>query len=382
LNPKKIIILGPAHPLRPGGMTTFNERLCRAFLETGHHCSIWSFSLQYPSFLFPGTSQFTDAPPPEGIPIRSVMNSINPFNWIKTGLQLKKEKPDLIVVRFWLPFMGACLGSILRLAKSNQHTRVICIADNVIPHEKRPGDRQLTTYFIKAVDAFVVMSEKVLTDLRKFTPKPARQMPHPLYDNFGPKLDKAVGREGLLARFGISIDQQTPLLVFFGLIRQYKGLDLLLDALALTQNKQVKLLVAGEFYEDKKPYLEQVEKNGLANRVIIQASFIEEADVKYFICAADCIIQPYRNATQSGVTPVAYHFEVPMIVTNVGGLPQMVPHGRAGLVCEPDSISIAGAIDSFFGAVAGSFSQGLLAEKEKLSWPAFTSGLLEMADTL
>ena len=378
----KIIILGPAHPLRPGGITTFNERLCRAFNEAGHDCCIWSFSLQYPSFLFPGSSQFTDAPAPEGIRIRTLINSVNPLNWWKVGNLLKKERPDLVVVRFWLPFMGACLGTILRLAKANHHTRVVCIADNVIPHEKRPGDKQLTAYFVKPIDAFVVMSDQVLQDLKTFTQKPVRLMPHPLYDNFGAKIDKSSARQGLLEKFGIKLEQDTPLLVFFGLIRQYKGLDLLLDAMAQNENKKVKLLVAGEFYEDKKPYLEQIEKSGLGERVILQASFIDEADVKYFICAGDCIIQPYRSATQSGVTPVAYHFEVPMIVTNVGGLPQMVPHGLAGLVCEAESTSIAGAIDSFFNTGEGTFTAGLLAEKQKLSWPAFTSGILEMADTL
>lgn len=295
---------------------------------------------------------------------------------------MKKEKPDLVVVRYWLPFMGACLGTILRLVKGNNHTRVVCIADNVIPHEKRPGDRQLTSWFIKPIDAFVVMSQKVMNDLRTFTQKPARLMPHPLYDNFGVKIEKAEARKGLKEKFGIQVEKETLLLVLFGLVRQYKGLDLLLDAMALTKNKAVKLLVAGEFYEDKKPYLEQVEKKGLVDRVIIQASFIEEADVKYFICAGDCIVQPYRSATQSGVTPVAYHFEVPMIVTNVGGLPQMVPHGLSGLVCEPDSASIASAIDAFFNAEQGSFLPGLVAEKQKLSWSAFISGILEMEDTL
>ncbi len=379
---KKIIIVGPAHPLRPGGITTFNERLCKAFIEAGHTCTIWSFSLQYPSFLFPGTSQFTDAPAPKGINIRTLINSVNPLNWWKVGNMLKKEKPDLIVVRYWIPFMGACLGTILRLAKGNRHTRVVCIADNVIPHEKRPGDKQLTSWFVKPVDAFVVMSEQVLKDLRSFTQKTARLMPHPLYDNFGAKVEKADARKALLQKFGINIDHHTPLLVFFGLIRQYKGLDLLIEALQLTENKQVKLLVAGEFYEDPKPYLDQIEQLGLGDRICLHAHFIDETAVKYFICSGDCIIQPYRSATQSGVTPVAYHFEVPMIVTNVGGLPQMVPHGVAGLVCEADSPSIAKCIDAFFLTETGRFLPGLLAEKEKLSWPAFTSGILDMADTL
>jgi glycosyltransferase involved in cell wall biosynthesis len=226
------------------------------------------------------------------------------------------------------------------------------------------------------------MSQQVMHDLRTFTQKPARLMPHPLYDNFGAKIEKAEARKGLREKFGITIEKDTPLLVFFGLIRQYKGLDLLLEAMAINQNKAIKLLVAGEFYEDQKPYLDLIAKNGLKDRVMLQASFIDEPDVKYFICAADCIIQPYRSATQSGVTPVAYHFEVPMIVTNVGGLPQMVPHGHAGLVCEPDSASIAAAIDAFFNSEQEAFIPGLLAEKQKLSWPAFTSGILKMADTL
>jgi glycosyltransferase involved in cell wall biosynthesis len=381
LTAKKIIILGPAHPLRPGGITTFNERLCRAFSESGHDCSIWSFSLQYPSFLFPGSSQFTDAPAPTGITIRTLINSVNPLNWWKVGRLLKKEKPDVVVVRYWIPFMGACLGTILRFAKGNKHTRIVCIADNVIPHEKRPGDSLLTKYFIAPVDAFVVMSEQVMKDLRSFTQKPAQLLPHPLYDNFGAKVEKLAARKTLAEKFNIQIDNATPLLVFFGLIRQYKGLDMLLEAMALLEKKNIQLLIAGEFYEDKQPYLNLIQNKQLEKLVHLHASFIDEADVKYFICAADCIIQPYRSATQSGVTPVAYHFEIPMIVTNVGGLAQMVPDGKAGIVCEPDIASIASGINRFFDKPEGSFREGLLHEKQKLSWPAFTRGILQLADT-
>lgn len=377
----KIVILGPAHPLRPGGITTFNERLCRAFLEAGHDCSIWSFSLQYPTFLFPGSSQFTDAPAPAGLTIRTLINSVNPLNWWKVGRLLKKEKPDLVVVRYWIPFMGACLGTILRITKGNKFSRVVCIADNVIPHEKRIGDSLLTKYFVNPVDAFVVMSEQVMNDLRIFTQKPVQLIPHPLYDNFGPKVEKITARKTLAEKFNIQIDDATPLLVFFGLIRQYKGLDMLLEAMPLLENKNIQLLIAGEFYEDKQPYLELIKNNHLINMVYLHASFIDEADVKYFICAADCIIQPYRSATQSGVTPVAYHFEIPMIVTNVGGLSQMVQDGKAGIVCEPDIPSIAKGINRFFEKPEGCFTEGLLRGKEKLSWPAFTQGILQLADT-
>jgi glycosyltransferase involved in cell wall biosynthesis len=377
----KIVILGPAHPLRPGGITTFNERLCRAFTEAGHDCSIWSFSLQYPSFLFPGSSQFTDAPAPAGLRIKTIINSINPYNWWKVGSMLKKEKPELMVVRYWLPFMGACLGTILRFSK-NRHTKIVCIADNIIPHEKRAGDKLLTRYFVKPVDAFVVMSEQVMTDLRTFTNKPAHLLPHPLYDNFGLKVSKQEARKTLQEKFNITISNETPLLVFFGLVRHYKGLDMLLEALTKIEHQQVQLLIAGEFYEDKKPYLELIEKNSLQDKVHLHASFIDEADVKYFICAGDCIIQPYRSATQSGVTPVAYHFEIPMIVTNVGGLPQMVPDGKAGIVCNANSHAIAEAIDRYFELGSDAFREGLLGEKQKLSWPAFTDGILKLGDSV
>ena len=217
---KNIIIIGPAHPLRGGGMSTFNERLAKGFQDKGHTVTIYTFSLQYPSFLFPGSKQLSDEPAPEGLNIKVVINSMNPFNWIKIGNRIKKENPDLIVVRYWLPFMGPCLGTILRIAKKNKHSKVVCIADNVIPHEKRPGDKAFTKYFIKPVDAFIAMSENVLNDLHSFsTNKPAKYVPHPLYDNFGEKISKTAAREKL------KIDNGQLIILFFGFIRKYKGLD-------------------------------------------------------------------------------------------------------------------------------------------------------------
>jgi glycosyltransferase involved in cell wall biosynthesis len=277
--------------------------------------------------------------------------------------------------------MGACLGTILRIAKK-KHTKIICIADNIIPHEKRPGDKMLTQYFVGAVDAFVVMSETVQKDLKKFSHKPNLLLPHPLYDNFGEKADKHYAREFLKNKYDYHIQEATPLLVFFGLIRHYKGLDLLLDALLINSNKNVRLLIAGEFYEDKQPFLRMIAENNLENRVIIHDRFIEDVEVKYFICSADCIIQPYRSATQSGVTPVAYHFEVPMIVTNVGGLPQMVPDGAAGIVCDVTPPSIADAIDTFFSKNPSRFKEGLLREKMKLSWDSFIHGIQTLGESL
>jgi glycosyltransferase involved in cell wall biosynthesis len=378
---KKIVIIGPAHPLR-GGLATFNQRLAKEFNDRGDHCSIYSFSLQYPSFLFPGTTQYTDEPAPEGLSIHTVINSINPFNWIKVGRRLRKERPDIIVVRFWLPLMGPALGTILRRVKKNKHTRIICIADNVIPHEKRPGDKPFTAYFLKSCDAFITMSEKVLTDLRLFQPgKPARLVQHPLYDNFGSIISKAEARKH------IGLPETGNLVLFFGFIRAYKGLDLLLEAVAqLKKNNSsplpFKVLVAGEFYEDRKPYDDLIKNTGIESELILRTDFIPDSEVKYYLCAADAVVQPYKNATQSGVTPLAYHFEKPMIVTNVGGLPALVPDRKSGLVVEPEPAAIAKGILEFYELGENYFIPHLRSEKIKFSWSNMVNIITELANDI
>lgn len=371
---QNIIIIGPAYPLRGGGMASFNERLATAFQDEGHQVTIYTFSLQYPSFLFPGTSQYSTEAPPKNLNIKVLINSINPFNWIKVGLRLKKEKPDIIVVRYWLPFMGPCFGTILRLAKKNKHSKVVCIADNVIPHEKRFGDKLFTKYFLKPVDRFITMSEKVLSDLRLFTTsKPAKYIPHPLYDHFGDKISIEVARQNL----GIAKDDFV--LLFFGFIRKYKGLDILLEAIALLKNSQIqnlKLLIAGEYYEDRKMYEEQFEHLGISDYLILKTDFIPDKEIPNYLCAANVVVQPYRNATQSGVTPLAYHFEVPMIVTNVGGLPTLVPDGKVGLIAEPNPASLAATIEKFYKLGEDHFRPNLQEEKKKYRWDLITEEIL------
>ncbi|MGZ3848288.1 MAG: glycosyltransferase [Flavisolibacter sp.] len=372
---QQIIIIGPAHPLR-GGLATFNQRLALEFNSEGNDCSIVSFSLQYPSFLFPGTTQYSSEPAPENLTIHTLINSINPLNWLLVGKKLQRWNPDIIIVRYWLPFMGPALGTILRQVRRNRHTKIICIADNVIPHEKRPGDEAFTRYFLKTCDGFVTMSEKVQKDLVHFEKtKPVRLVQHPLYDNFGEAINKNVARQKL------GLSPQERIILFFGFIRQYKGLDLLLKAMADERIKKegIKLLIAGEFYEDEKPYLQLINDLGLQDRVILKTSFIPDSEVKYYLCSADCVVQPYKNATQSGVTPLAYHFEKPMIVTNVGGLPSLVPHGKVGLVCEPDPDSLAGAILSFYELGENYFIPHLRGEKEKYSWGNLTQAILDLA---
>ena len=377
----KVIIIGPAHPLR-GGLATFNQRLATAFNEQGNDCSIWSFSLQYPGFLFPGKTQYSDEPPPARLKIVSAISSINPLNWIRTGNRLKKEKADIIVVRFWLPFMGPALGTILRSVKKNKHTRIICIADNIIPHEHRIGDTAFTKYFLKSCDAFITMSSKVMEDLRKFEKeKPAMLVQHPLYDNFGEPVPKDEARKKL------RINNEGLIILFFGFVRKYKGLDILLNAMKILKEnpkseiRNLKLLVAGEFYEDEKSYQEQIDKLGIRDNLILRTDFIPDSEVKYYLSAADAVIQPYRNATQSGVTPLAYHFEKPMIVTNVGGLPTLVPHEKVGLVAEPSAESIAAAIVRFYQLGENYFIPHLRTEKQKYSWENLVNAIVGLSSS-
>jgi glycosyltransferase involved in cell wall biosynthesis len=371
---KQVVIIGPAHPLR-GGLASFNERLARQFQAEGFEVTIYTFSLQYPGFLFPGTTQYSSEHVPKDINIKVCINAVNPLNWLSVGNELKKLAPDLIVVRYWLPFMGPALGTILKRVKKNRFTRIVCIADNVLPHEKRPGDKPFTKYFIGAVDAFITMSKKVMADLRLFTAKPAEVAIHPLYDNFG----EVVNKENARRHLGLPVNDK--IILFFGFIRSYKGLDLLLQAMAdiRIKNSGIKLLVAGEFYENRKMYDDLIEALQVKDQLILRTDFISDSEVKYYLSATDFVIQPYRNATQSGVTPLAYHFEKPMLVTNVGGLPDMVPHEIAGIVTEPQPASIASGILELYAKGETHFLPGLKQEKQKYSWHLLVKKILQLA---
>jgi glycosyltransferase involved in cell wall biosynthesis len=274
--------------------------------------------------------------------------------------------------------MGPCLGTILRRVKKNKHTKVVCIADNIFPHEKRPGDTIFTKYFLNPVDGFITMSQKVLQDLKEFAKnKPAQFVPHPLYDNFGDIISKEEARKKL------GINQDEKLVLFFGFIRKYKGLDILLNAMKILKSEynihNLKLLIAGEFYEDEKNYSGLLNDPLIKNNLILHTNFISDSEVKYYFCAADCVIQPYRNATQSGVTPLAYHFEKPMIVTNVGGLPSLVPDKKVGLVAEPDPGNIAEKIIQYFTLGEEFFLPHLREEKKKYTWKVMTEAILKIA---
>ena len=373
----KIVILGTAWPYR-GGLAVYNERLAREFAAQGDDVTIYTFTLQYPSFLFPGKTQYSTEPAPSDLKIIRSLNSINPLSWGKTGRAIRALKPDILIIKFWLPFMAPCLGRVARIVKRGGKTRVVSILDNIIPHEHRPGDRLFGRYFTRSVDGFVAMSDSVLEDLSQFdTVKPRVFCRHPLYDNFG----KKATREEALKFLGL--DPAQRYMLFFGLIRDYKGLDLLLKAYADSRLRKmnVKLIVAGEFYSGSEKYFEMEKKLGLEGMVVWKSDFVPDSEVKYCFGAADIIVQPYKSATQSGVTQIAYHFEKPMLVTDVGGLAEIVPDGKVGYVVQPDAAQIADALVDFFeNNRQDQFTEGILSEKKQYAWSNMTRSVKKAAE--
>ena len=367
---RKVIIIGPAFPYR-GGISNFNNSLAVEYKKQGADVIMYSFSLQYPSFLFPGKTQYQEGEGPEGIKILPVINSINPLNWINTARKINHENPDYVIFRYWLPFMAPCLGTIAKLIRKN--TRVIAITDNVIPHERRFGDNFLTRYFIQSCDAFLTLSSSVLEDLSNFTHTQEKIfIPHPIYDSFGKVLDKNKAKSNL------DLDKHGKYLLFFGFIRKYKGLDIMLDVMADSriQKLGIKLIVAGEFYDNKEEYISQIHNLGIQDSIILKSDFIPEEDVKNYFCASDMITQTYRTATQSGVTQIAYHFERPMLVTNVGGLAEIVPHNKVGYVCDINIKDIANYIVQFYSEKKEEeFVKNTKQEKIKFSWSEFVKGV-------
>lgn len=362
---KKIFILGPAYPLR-GGLATFDELLCRSLNKAGHDARIISYSLQYPNFLFPGKTQYSTGKAPEGIRIETLINSVNPFNWLSVGNYIRKEKPDFLLIRYWLPFMGPALGTIARKAKKNGHTKVIAIVDNAIPHEKRPGDKQFSSYFLKSCHGYLTMSHKVLDDLSQFTKSDKKLFTeHPLYTSFGEKVSKAVAREHL------HLDPNGKYLLFFGFIRRYKGLDLLLEAMddIRVRDLGIKLIVAGEFYEDREYYDEIIARLKLKDRIELHTDFIADEDVHWYFSACDLVTQTYHNATQSGVTKIAIQFEQPSLVTDVGGLGEIIHHHKSGYVVPVQAKSIADAIVDYYEHNREyEFVKATVEEKKKYGW--------------
>ena len=372
----KITILGPAHPYR-GGLASIMEIMARTFQRRGDEVDIKTFTLQYPSLLFPGESQTVATPPPADLRICRCVNTMNPLNWVRVGRRIRRERPDFVLMKYWTPFMAPCFGTIARIARGNGHTKVLCQIDNVEPHEHHLTDKPFNRYYLHSVDGFVYMSEQVHSELRAYSDAPALFSPHPLFENFGERVE----RSEACVRLGL--DPANRYVLFFGLIRDYKGLDLLLDAWAQLRRagrtEGRRLIVGGDFYPAGEPYLNRIADNGLQDEVLLHDRFIPDDDVKYYFSAADFVVQPYKTATQSGVTQIAYQFCVPMVVTKVGGLAEIVPDGRVGYVCEPTPEGVAGAIERMYeGDTLQRFRENCVEERRRFSWEEMCSRITEL----
>ena len=371
----KITILSTAYPLR-GGIAHFNGLLFNE-LSKNHQVDVVTFKRQYPSFLFPGKSQIESGDTVEKIETRVLVDSINPFNWINVGRKIRREAPDLLIFKYWLPFFAPCFGKISRIAKQNKKTKVLVICDNIIPHERKPGDIAFTKYFFKAADYFVLLSEKVKTDLLKVKSDASyKVLPHPVYSNFG----EAVGKNE--ARIFLNLKDE-KLILFFGFIRDYKGLDVLFETMKiLKKNNDIKLIVAGEYYSNEEKYKKLINDLDIKDSLYLFTDFIPTSEVKYYFSAADAVVLPYKDATQSGIVQIAMNFRKPVIAANVGGLGEVIKDGQMGFVVEkenPKQLSIA--IEKFYNEIKESeFVNNISKEVENYSWSAFTKGIYKLIE--
>lgn len=368
----KIVIVGTAYPFR-GGLAAFNERLARQFANEGHEVEMVTFTVQYPSVLFPGKTQYSDEPQPSDLKIKRLINSVNPLTWTKAGKYIKNLNADKVIFCYWMAFMAPCFGTIARIVRSEK-TKTVALVHNMIPHEPTILDKLFPSYFVSAMDGFVAMAESVANDIRSFAglKVPVVVSPHPIYDHYGELQEKPN------AAMRLGLHEKINYILFFGFIREYKGLDLLLEAFADKRLREfpVKLIVAGEFYENPEPYLKLIHQLKLESEIELRTIFIPDSEVKNYFSIADIVAQPYRSATQSGVSQIAYHFEKPMLVTNVGGLSEIVPHGKVGYVVEPEPIHIANALFDFFtNKRSAEFTENLKTEKQKYAWSKMTSAI-------
>lgn len=364
----RIAYLSTFYPYR-GGIAQFNAALYKA-LSARHEMKAFTFTRQYPELLFPGKTQYAEAGDTDGdVNALRILDSVNPFTYAKTAKAILQFKPDIMITKYWMPYFGPSLGTVAGMLKKKGVFNV-SILDNVIPHEKKFYDNTLTKYFIKRNHAFVAMSRSVVDDLLTFNPQANYALhPHPIFD-FGEKIDKQAAKQKL------GLNPADQYLLFFGFIRRYKGLDLLLEAMAdeKIKGKKIKVIVAGEYYEDAAYYNDKIKEYGIEENVILHTDYIPSDMVKYYFCAADMVVQPYRSATQSGVTQIAYHFEKPMLVTNVGGLSEIVPNGKVGYVVQPSAPDIALAINDYYDNSRETlFSANIKEEKKRFQWDSFAA---------
>ena len=364
----KRIIIGPGYPLR-GGISESNQALDKFFQDSGEYSKIISYSLQYPQVLFPGKKQTVDNPLNQTTTL-SMINTLNPFSWFKTAQYIIQENPDYVILRYWHPYFAVCLSVISKILKKKS-IFIIGWVDNVNPHESIPFQKQLTSFFIKSCDSFLVMSksvEKTLLEYPAARKKDVVFSPHPIYNVFGPIINKLEARK----RIGISnSDIHGNFILFFGLIRKYKGLDLLLDVMgsSIIKKMNIKLIVAGEFYDSKERYVKKIKLLNIDSSVLLHDCYIPNEKVVHYFCAADIVVQPYLSATQSGVSMVACNFNKPMVLTNVGGLSEYVNDKVDGYLVDVNKAAIISALkDYYLNKREKQFVSAIKTKKSSYSW--------------
>ena len=371
----KIVIVSPAYPLR-GGIANFTSQLYHE-LSKEHQVSIFTFKRQYPKIFFPGKTQFEVGEDVDKIPSKVEIDSINPFSWNKTANDIINEKPDLVIFKYWLPFFSPCYSSIAKQIKKKSQAKLLAVCHNIIPHEKRIGDNYLSKMFLTKMEYFVLLSKEVEKDLFKFISKPkSKILPHPVYSRFGKSVEKQQAKEHLKL-------SGSNYILFFGFIRDYKGLDILLKAMSLLNKKEIKLIIAGEFYSDKEKYLKLINELNIKENVFMFTDFIPTDEVKYYFSASDAVVLPYNDATQSGIVQIAVNFQKPVIATNVGGLAEVIVNEESGYIVEKENPNVlAQAIDRFYSEEKEiTFTSNITKIADKYSWKNFAAGIIELVKT-
>jgi glycosyltransferase involved in cell wall biosynthesis len=357
----KIAYLSTFYPFR-GGIAQFNAALFREF-EKNHTIKAFNFKRQYPDILFPGTSQYvTESDIADKIETTRLLDTINPISYLSTANEIAKFAPDIMIMKFWMPFFAPSLGWVSRSMKK-LGTKNFAILDNVIPHERRIGDIALTKFFLNQIDTSFVMSNSVKNDLLTLKPDAKYvDILHPLYDHFSAKIDKTLAREKL------NIPKDKKVLLFFGLIRDYKGLDLLIDSLKYIDDSY-HLVIAGEVYGNFEKYQEQINRENLNNKISLNVKYISDNDVPLFFSASDVCVLPYKEATQSGIVGISYHYDLPMIATDVGSLREMIePYGTGLIVEKANSELLKDKIIEFFNKDNNIFINNIKSYKEIANW--------------
>lgn len=374
--PLNIAYLSVFYPYR-GGIAQFNAALYRAFEVLGHQQKAYTFTRQYPDFLFPGSSQFVNEHDnADPIPAERVLDTVNPLNWLSVASRIKKQSPDMLLTQLWMPFMGPAFGTVAR--RMHQDCKKLCVVHNALPHESRPGDIAFTRYMLSAHDGLIAISDAVEHDLQSMhLGKPILRREHPIYTHFG----NSVSKED--ARTALGLPQDKQLLLFFGFIREYKGLMQLIEAMnALPES--IHLVIAGEIYGSFESYDQKIKELGIEHRVHKHIRYVSDTETPLFFCSADACILPYVTATQSGIIAIAHHFETPVMATPVGGLPEALRHGKAGLLFKgvhSDDIAL-GIRDFFERSLANACKEGARILKKDLSWTKLASDIIEFYHSL